>query len=142
MKKALIAGFILLFFIFFVATYLLVKKRAKEANTGFYVPFLFALAFAGTYFWGQMLLADTLASYLIIPAYAMLLLKSYTGERFERKDLLIVSLSTFFTWFTSMTFTYVIVGLNLYAIYLYWRSERNRKRWLQLGKDLAIVFLT
>ncbi len=134
-------AYAVLLFAFFVATYLLVKKRTKEVNTGFYVPFLFAVALAGTYFWGQMLLADTLAAYLIIPGYGLLLLKSYSGGRFERKDLLIVSLSTFLTWFTSMTFTYVIVGLNLYACYLYWKSEGGRVGWLQFVKNLGIVFL-
>lgn len=134
-------GFAILLFAFHIATYLLVKKRAKEVGTGFYIPFLFAVALAGTYFWGQMLLADTLAAYLIIPGYGLLLLKSYSGERFDRKDLLIVSLSTFFAWFTSMTFTYVIIGLNLYACYLYWKSERKRVGWVQLIKNLGVVFL-
>ena len=135
-------GFAILLFAFHIASYLLVKKRAKEADTGFYIPFLFAVALAGTYFWGQMLLADTLAAYLIIPGYGLLLLKSYTGGRFERKDLLIVSLSTFFSWFTSMTFTYVIIGLNLYAFYMYWKSEGKRVGWLEIIKNIGVVFLT
>lgn len=135
-------AFAIFLFLFHLGTYTLLRSRIRSPDIGFYLFFLIAVALASTYFWGQMLLADTLAAYLIIPGYALLLLKDYYKERFEMRDLLIVSLSTFLTWFTSMTFIYIIIGLNLYAIYLFWKSEQKRYSLLSLLKAIGIIFVT
>lgn len=132
----------ILLFLYHVGVYLLLKRRIRSPDIGFYLLFLLSVALASTYFWGQMLLADTLAAYLIIPGYALLLLKDYYKERFSWRDLMVVSASTFLTWFTSMTFMYVIIGLNLYAMYVFWKSERGRYSFFGLLKTVGIIFVT
>ncbi|MBI5449517.1 hypothetical protein HY948_04360 [Candidatus Gottesmanbacteria bacterium] len=131
----------ILLFSYHVGIYLLLRRRVRSPDIGFYLLFLLSVALASTYFWGQMLLADTLAAYLIIPGYALLVLKEYHKERFSRKDLAIVSASTFFTWFTSMTFTYVVIGLNLYAMYVFLKSDRGRYSLFGLIKIVGTIFV-
>ena len=115
------------FFVLNTGAYFLLKKRFKNKNLTFYLFFLFITAVSATYFWGQMLLADTLSAYLIIPAYALLLLKDFYNKKFGEKDLLIFSLFAFFAWLTSLTCTYLLAGLYLYAFYLYAKNVQKRE---------------
>jgi hypothetical protein len=87
-----------------------------------------------------MLLADTLAAYLFIPAYLLLLYKDFYRERFERIDLLLVTLFAFLVWFTSMTYLYALAGIILYAMYLYAKSEREHKSsWKKILIDMGVT---
>jgi hypothetical protein len=115
------------FFLINVAGYFVLRKRLAESkiNLNYYLIFLFFIAIAGTFFWWQMLLADTLAAYLLIPAYTLVLLKLVLHEKFDAKDLFIVNLFTFFAWWTSMTYIYLVIGINLFAVYLFHRSSKN-----------------
>lgn len=99
--------------------YYILRRRFPKRNLTFYLVMLFTIALAGTYFWWQMLLADSLAAYLILPAFALLFMKDYYGEQFELADLIIVTGFAFLTWYTSMTYIYIIGILTVYAIGLY-----------------------
>lgn len=102
-----------------VGSYFLLKRRLPKRDLSFYVILLFVLGLSGTYFWGHMLLADTLAGYFLLPAFALLFLKDYFKEKFETEDLLIVGGFAFLSWFTSMTYIFIIAVISLYAVYLY-----------------------
>ncbi|MEK7500003.1 MAG: hypothetical protein AAB649_05360, partial [Patescibacteria group bacterium] len=128
------------FFLLNAGAFLFLRKRFKEhTKTHFYMAVLFALAIAGTFFWGQMLLADILAAYLLLPAYTLLLLKTYHDERFQKSDLLFVSIFTFFALFTSMTYVYVVAGLAIYTIFLFLKDNRTARRvsWKNIGFAIA-----
>lgn len=140
----------LAFFALNIGAYFVLKKRFKKRNLNFYLVYLVVLALSTTYFWGQMLLADTLAAYLIIPVYALLLLSEFYQKKFESCDLLIVSLFAFFAWLTSLSYMFLLAGLNVYALYLFFKSERqkqtaNRKIFkkavLILGLPYLVFFL-
>ena len=73
----------------------------------------------GHVFLGNMLLADTLAGYFILPAFSLLFLKDYYKEKFEAKDLMIVGWFAFLSWFTSMTYIFIVAAISAYALYLY-----------------------
>lgn len=123
------------FFAIIAATYFLIKKRVPVYDSKYYLFFAGTLAVSGTYFWGQMLLADTLAAYLFIPAYTLLLLKDYYRLKFDKTDLAIVTFCAFLVWFTSMTYLFAISGIILYAIYLYTKwmlSEGNSYKEIAL----------
>lgn len=111
------------FFAIVAYTYFLIKKRVPQFDARYYLLFAVTLALSGTYFWGQMLLADTLAAYLFIPSYTLLLLKDYYHAKFDRSDLFIVTFFAFLVWFTSMTYLFAISGIIIYAIYLYWKEN-------------------
>ncbi len=117
----------IVFFLINISGYFVLKRRLayNKINLNFYLVFIFFVAIAGTFFWWQMLLADTLSAYLLIPAYALVLLKLVLHEKFDAKDLFITNLFTFFAWWTSMTYIYLVIGINLFAIYLFLKSAKN-----------------
>lgn len=117
------------FFLINVGGYFILRKRLplNKINLNYYLVFLFFIAIAGTFFWWQMLLADTLAAYLLIPAYALVLLKLTLHEKFDVKDLLLTNIFTFFAWWTSMTYIYLVIGINLFAIYLFLKSSKKHE---------------
>jgi len=131
------------FFLINVGGYLLIKRRLKNVKLAYYLVFLFVTAFAGTYFWGHMLLADTLAAYLFIPGFAFLLTKEAYQKKLNVKDLIFISSSTFLTWFTSMSYIHIVVGVNLYAFYRYiiGQKEELRKRLIQALMIFLIPYL-
>lgn len=134
----------IVFFFINIGGYFILKKRLKNTpnNLNFYLLYLFAIAVSATYFWWQMNLADNLASYLLIPAYALVIMKTVYRDKFDAKDLLITSLPTFFAWWTSMTYIYIVAGLNLFAVYLYFKSEKiTRKSFFSAVKIFATPYL-
>lgn len=98
-------------FIFFYYCYRRVLHRFSPLG---YWIFAFLTSVAAIYFWGQMFLADPLSGYLLIPAYLIVFYKLYFEERFNTFELLVVSLSTFFSVINSMTYAYA--GLALYTV--------------------------
>lgn len=106
-------------FLLHLFVYLLLRRHFRQKDTRFYLVYLLLVAVGSTYFWGQMLLADTLAAYLLIPAYLFLLVSSFHSYRFDLKKLAIVSIFTFLVWLTSASFSFLALGFYLYALYLY-----------------------
>ncbi len=121
-------GLAVFFFALNVAGYFMLRKRAPRADTGFYLFTLFLIALAATHFWGHMLLADTLSAYLLLPAYALLMLRLLTDKKLNERDVVVITMLTFFTWFTSMTLTYVVAGLNVFVMLVYALGERSSVR--------------
>lgn len=119
------------YFVLTSSIFIFLWRRFGDAVRQVSIALLITLAFSGTYYWGHMLLADSLASYLLLPGYLWLVCLTLFPGRLRQRDLLVVSLSTFFTLITSMTYIYVVIGLNIYALYLYfsrtvlpWNSRR------------------
>jgi len=102
-----------------VGSYFLLKRRLPKRDLSFYVVLLFVIGLSGTYFWGHMLLADTLAGYFMLPSFALLFLKDYYREKFEVEDLIYVGGFAFLSWFTSMTYIFIVASISLYALYLF-----------------------
>jgi hypothetical protein len=107
------------YFLIFIGSYFLLRARAKRTDFTFYLFFIFISAISATYFWGQMLLADTFSSYLFIPVFTLLLVKTFSKETLKIVDCITISIFLFLTWLTSMTYSYLILGTGLYAMYLY-----------------------
>lgn len=119
---------IILSFVFFGINVLgaaIIKKRIKNHtfNISYYLAFLFLVAVSGTYFWWQMLLADTLSAYLFIPAYSLLFLKIFYNDKLSEKDISIITILSFFGWFTSMTYVYLTGFINILTFFVYFRSK-------------------
>ncbi len=133
----------LVFFALNTLGYIVLRLRVGQRNRTPYLLYLFLVALGGTYFWGQMLLADTLAAYLLIPAYVLLVYKSYYHERFEMVDLALVGAFLFLTWFTSMTYTFVISGLSLYVFYCtvrdHWETVKGRWRCIVTAGSILVL---
>lgn len=122
-----------------VGSYFLIKRRLPKRDLSFYVALLFVLGFSATYFWGHMLLADTLSGYFLLPAFALLFLKDYYRERFERTDLIIVGGFAFLSWFTSMTYIFIIAAVSLYALYLFVTTNKEGTLWKRLMSGVILL---
>ncbi len=122
-----------------VASYFLLTWRLPKRDLSFYIVLLFVLGFAGTYFWGHMLLADTLSGYFILPAFALLFLKDYHRESFEVEDLIIVSGFAFLTWFTSMTYIIIAGFVTVYALYLFIVGHRSEPIFKRIMRGVGIA---
>lgn len=112
-------GWEIALYMLLVGSYVLLSSRLPKRNLSFYAVLLFVIGLAATYFWGHMLLADTLAGYFILPSLALLFLKDYYEEKFEELDFFIVGGFAFLCWFTSMTYIFIVAAISVYALYLY-----------------------
>lgn len=132
------------YFFLNIGIFFLLKNRFGEIIKRIYLFLLVTIALSATYFWGHMLLADSLAAYLLLPAYAWLLFLTFQKENTHLKDLLIVSLFTFFSFLTSSTYIYVVAGLNIFALYLYFAQSRftlNRENTIKSMLIFAFPYI-
>lgn len=133
-------GWAVAIFIINVLGYSIVRRRFPTKNLTFYLVMLFTIALAGTYFWWQMLLADSLAAYLLLPAFALLFMKDYYRDKFDRIDLMLVGGFAFLSWFTSMTYIYIIGAISVYAIWLFVSRRAPRAPfWKTLVTGVIVV---
>src|SRR5579864_2819795 len=76
---------------YFLWTYVFLKKRVGAAKSLPYLYFIPIIGIAATYFWGHMLLADTISGFFLTPVYALLLLKIFYRENLIKKDFIFIS---------------------------------------------------
>lgn len=126
-------------FMLLTGSFLILRRRLPKRDLSFYVVLLFVIGLSGTYFWGNMLLADTLAGYFILPVFALLFLKGYYSERFETADLMIAGGFAFLSWFTSMTYIFIVMALSLYALYLFVSTNTKKSLWRRLMTGIALL---
>lgn len=132
-------GLAVFYFLYNLMIYWLLKKRLKRIDWRFYLVYLFLLGIGATYFWGQMLLADVLSAYLIVPAFALLFLKAFYQEKLAGKDLALISILSFLTFLSSSSYLYLVALVNIAALFWYRKTTKgNWRRWL---KPLIIMAL-
>src|SRR3989344_859927 len=117
--------------LFFLWSYWYLRVRVSATQSRFYLISVLIFGLSATYFWLHMLLADSLASVLIMPVVAILLLRSMQGKQFIRSDLVIISALTFLMIFTSLTHVYVGIVVYVYTLYYYFFHKRRG----MLGKE-------
>ncbi|MCL4200466.1 hypothetical protein KJZ67_03985 [Patescibacteria group bacterium] len=132
-------GWEVMLFAMLVGSYFLLKARLPKRDISFYLVLLFVLGISATYFWGHMLLADTLAGYFMLPAFALLFLKDYYREKFGATDLVIVGWFAFLSWFTSMTYIFIVVALSLYALYLFIATNTQKAVFMRLLHGIGLL---
>src|SRR3989344_2657083 len=134
-------GLAVFWFLLSVGSYFLLKARLSSkvlrsriplrgrgwGGKGIWSGYLLFLAVGATYFWGHMLLADTLSAYLLVPAYALVVFRLLKKERLEQGDLIFISAYSFLAWWTSLTTTYIIAGLLVYSVIVYGKSLKDLK---------------
>jgi len=102
-------------FLLTIGGFYYLKKTIGLDRVKFYLGFILFLAISATYFWGHMLLADSLAAFLLIPVFGLLVLKIYYKLEFTMRDVVFISIFSFLTLLTSMTFSYLVAGMYLLA---------------------------
>lgn len=113
-------------FLLHYISYRMVKTRLGRGDPVWYLGYIGVISVAATFYWGHMLLADSLASAFIAPAAAILIGKAFARERLNATDLAVVNVFLFLSWFTSLTYTFVVGVLTLYAIVDYWQGLKKK----------------
>lgn len=117
----------LVYFVLYLLFYLYTKSRfgIKASNL---ILLLYSFLIVGaTYWWGHMLLADTLAGLLILGSYILIFLTISQEELFTKKDLIIISILNTVALLTSFTYIYAIAILYAFlgAQYLFKKTQRS-----------------
>lgn len=107
--------------------FLYLKKSFGFAKTWFYLGFLVLFGIAATYFWGHMLLADSLAAILLVPVFGLLVLKMYYAQELSLKDWIFISILSSLAIFTALTFSYLLVGVYGFAFLYYFFNPKRKK---------------
>lgn len=129
-------------FIFWSFYYL--RSRFGISQTKFYGYFIVLLAITSTYFWGHMLVADSLAAFLILPVFALLFILGIYKKELTTRDLVVISILSSLALLTAVTFIYVIFILYAYTGYLVLSQNRIKifsKNMLSTISILASPFI-
>lgn len=128
-----------LYFGMVLGLYLYSRIRFGIKESNIFLIFITFLALIETYVWGQMLLADSLAGLLIIPAYAILFLIWFRDEEIETRDLILISILTSAGLLTSLTYAYAAVIIYLFTSLLYFQRAKQSLFSLKTAKFISIL---
>lgn len=116
--------FALILFTGYVGSFFFLKKRLKNISLHFFLFYGVLVAIGATYWWGQMLLSETIVGYLLVPVMLLVIIKNLEKIKFDLIDIWIISVLTFFSLFTSLTYIYLIPIFDFLVIYFYLRDKR------------------
>jgi len=108
----------LFLFILSFGSYFYLKKRFPE-KTDFYLGYIFFLAIAATYFWGHMLLADSLSGFFLVPVFFLIVLSAMERQPLKSSDLIFISIFLFLSLLSSLSYLYLVVIIYFFSIYYY-----------------------
>lgn len=137
----LILGIIYLssYFLFF----LYIRKKFGILESKILLWFYVLITFGATYFWAQMLLADTLSAYLLAPVYIILVLTALKNSSLTKFDLWIVSILTSFAVITTMTQVYSCLAIYLLTLFLFLKRRNvSLLKFLIILASPYLLFLT
>jgi len=121
---------ILLFFSS-IGGYWLIRSKCGKRETFFYAIFLLFLSLSATYYWGHMLLSETVVGYLFLPAYVLFLIKGLKSQKINLTDIVTISILTSLALLTSFTFLFAIGIFLIYCIYLFIQSVGFSRKLIQ-----------
>src|SRR3989344_9012702 len=124
------------YFALLTLIYYIFTRRIKILDFRYSLLFILALAVSMPFFWGQMLLADTLSAYLLVPAYGLLLYKNFLSQKLETKDLWVISVFSSLAVLNSPTYLYAVGFLALFTL-IY---SRNLKSFLLIFSIPYLIF--
>lgn len=119
--------FAFLLFAFYGYSYYLLKKRLAGTQVNFFLFYGYLIAVGATFWWGQMLLSETIVGYLLVPVFLLIIIKKLNHIAFDLTDLNIISVFTFFSLFISLTYIYLIPFVDIIALYFYFQDKRPVK---------------
>jgi hypothetical protein len=121
--------------------YLYLQKRFSNAYQTLNLVLISFMAVGATYNWGHMLLADSLAGLLILPAYIIVLLLLYSRDKIRTVDIWIIAVLSALTLLTSITYIYAIAVLYLFLGIVYCINYSTSFFSIRTIKHLGIVLL-
>lgn len=100
---------------YFAFLYKFLAKSIGDTKTLFFPIFLFLFGIAATYFWGHMLLADSLAAVFLVGVYALIVLKVLYKQAFTLQDIIFISVLCSLTLFTALTYAYLVAFIYFFV---------------------------
>lgn len=125
----------LFMFLYLSGSYLYLKSKFGFEKVKVYLYFLIVYALSDTYFWGQMILADSVSALFLAPIFAIIFFSSFYGVQLIRRDLVVISILASFALLSSLTFMYLIAGIYFYIIFAYFYEKRK------ISKDDVVTVL-
>ncbi len=113
-----------LLFIFTFLVYRYLKKSIGNTNLVFYPFFIILYGIQATYFWSHMLLADNLAGLFFTPLYILIVLKTLYKKKFTIHDLILFSLFSSLGLYSSLTYIYLFLLINVVGFFLYCKHNK------------------
>lgn len=127
-----------MFFLVYLLSCLGILRRLGKEVAKIYLALVGFLTLAATYFWGQMVLADTISLIFFLPAYTLTLLSELKNRRWRLTDVYLINLLLFASWVTSLTLTYTVGILSLYILYRY-VTQGNFRGIRNIVKRLLVI---
>lgn len=106
----------------------------------FFPLFLIFIGVGATYFWGHMLLADNVSGVFLSLAISLVVIKHLHSKALTLSDLVFISVLTFFSITSSLTYLYLIFILYLFVFWEYFRSSNLSFRRIKNYLYPLIVF--
>ncbi|RJR30228.1 hypothetical protein C4564_00570 [Candidatus Microgenomates bacterium] len=128
-------------FIWSLLGFLMIQKRIGSKYLCFYATFLFIWTISATYFWAQMLLSETVVTYMLVPVYGLILIKALKQHRVTLLDITLVSITSAIALLTSMTFFFAVVCLLAFLLYYFFAKDRKISRLLTAIGILAVPYI-
>ena len=127
------------------SSYFFLRKHVGIKDTWFFLGYTVLVGLSATYYWGHMMLSETIVGYLLIPVYGLVFIKALRGQVFTYRDVWFVSIGTALALFTSFTFIFSTAILVGFVALLYLRQIRliqDIKRFcISTGKIMGIFIL-
>lgn len=121
--------------------YIYLRKRFGKTDSYTFIAFLFISTIGATYYWGHMLLADSLAGILLMPAYIIVFYSLIKNESFRSKDIWFISILVSLTLLTSLTYIYACIILYIFTIVWYLSKQTWSQSKVRLLKTFLIITL-
>jgi hypothetical protein len=132
--------FAVILFLGFVASFLLLRKRLQGENLNFFLYYGILIGAGATFWWGHMLLSETVVGYLLVPAFLLIFIKKLKRMKFDLIDVWTISVLTFFALFTSLTYVYLIPVVDTVVLYFYFENNRQFEI-IKILKPISIFIL-
>lgn len=105
------------------ATFIFLRERVGAHELRFYPFFIVFMGVSATYYWTQMLLADNVAALAFLPVFALIILKAIYKKFITLIDIAAVSILSSVGLYSSLTYIYIFVLMQLAILYLYFKSN-------------------
>lgn len=129
--------------LYFVANagFLILKRKFGLKSVQFYALYLLFWAIAATYYWGHMMLSETIVGYLLTPVYVLLLIKVLKNIPLTLKDMLLISIVTSLALLTSLTYMFSTGILVLYCFYIFFKTNSFRSNVIKITGIFAVPYI-
>lgn len=128
----------LTYFCMMIVFYSYINRRFSGIFNSLILVFFFFITLGSTYYFGQMMLADTLAGYLIVPSYIILFLSFLKKEKLSLSDLIVVNTLAGLTILTSQTYIYAALVVYVFTTISFF----SKKQFLHSFKTYAYFILS